>query len=70
MNKKFFKRLFLRNVSYKVFSILLAIAIWYTVTVNSFESQSVGPIAVKLGVPSNFLLEEEATNAIHLVSSG
>ena len=52
--KSFLKKLFVRNIRYKIFALLLAIAIWYSITIRSFELVPVGPIQPEFSHPQNF----------------
>lgn len=64
--KTFLTRLFVRNFRYKLFAFLLAMAIWHSMTLRSFEDVLVGPIDPRFNMPPNFRVNREALEKVYL----
>lgn len=64
--KHFIKRLFTRNVRYKVIALVLAVTIWYSVTERSFKDLTVSPVEIDFTNPENFRVHREALEPVFL----
>jgi len=64
--KTFLTKLFVRNFRYKLFAFLLAMAIWHSMTLRSFEDVLVGPIDPRFNMPPNFRVNREALEKVYL----
>jgi hypothetical protein len=64
--KKQFRRLIFRNTRYKVSALIIAVAIWFSLTQRSFKDVSVGPVSPTFSHPGNFIVEMETPQQIYL----
>lgn len=62
----FFKRLLFRNFRYKAFALVMAVAIWVSLTQGSFQDVPIGPVRPEFTRPANFYVHMDALEPISL----